>query len=111
MSIVKRLSVYTIIFAGQYVMQPKLVYGRYHGRQTEGVWKPFPEFKVPGSFLVKRPSDTYQSYRNHYFTMKYAKLLALHRPDLYCKLQGIDDVFIFRVSLIREKNGLGVDRS
>jgi len=50
---------------------------------------PYEEFVVKGSFLVRSPSRAYPySYYKHTLTLKYAKLLAKHRPDLYESITG-----------------------
>jgi hypothetical protein len=54
-------------------------------------WWPGDGYLVPGSFQVRAPSRDYPwSYLKHFYSLKYARLLAMYRPDLYCSLQGID---------------------
>ena len=56
-------------------------------RRSRGrrVWTPLDEYKVPGAFNVYP-----ESYFKHAQTLKYAKLLFEHRPDLYFELQHLD---------------------
>lgn len=53
-----------------------------------GRWYPKEDYVVPGSFLVRSPSmGCIFSYYKHFYSRKYARLLATHRPDLYCGLR------------------------
>lgn len=55
-------------------------------------WYPHPCLRVEGSFEVAPPSHRYpHSYLNHFYTIKYAKMLFEARPDLYAELHGVDD--------------------
>ena len=56
-----------------------------------GRWYPDDEFRVPGSFEVRTPSRAYPtSYFKHFLTLKYARMLARNKPDLYLEIQGIN---------------------
>lgn len=56
-------------------------------------WYPYDEyFDIPGAFLVRGPSRAYPyGFLKHFYTHKFARLLAATRPLLYCQLQGITD--------------------
>ena len=55
-----------------------------------GRWYPDEQFIIPGSFKVRSPSRAWpHSFIDHFKTVKYAKLLAKHKPELYMKLVGI----------------------
>jgi len=61
-------------------------------------WYPDEEYVVPGSFEVRSPSRRWPfSYLKHFYTLKYAQMLAYHRPDLYMYLQGIDNKSVDRM--------------
>lgn len=64
---------------------------RHAGRYDNAArWYPGEAYRVPGSFGVRGPSRRWPySYLKHYYSAKYARLLAESRPDLYCELQGI----------------------
>jgi len=50
---------------------------------------PYEDYVVEGSFLVRNPSRAHPySFYKHALTLKYAKLLANHRPDLWESLTG-----------------------
>jgi len=52
-------------------------------------WYPAADLVVPGSFQVKDPTDSCpKSYKNHYYTWKYAKLLFFWSLGLYLEIQG-----------------------
>jgi len=62
-------------------------YGSY---DTGRRWSPAPEIIVSGSFHVREPSRAYPfSYLKHFYSIKFAKLLAQENPKLYCKVAGI----------------------
>lgn len=43
-----------------------------------GQWAPKPEFVVSGTFL-----GSPKNFLKHFYTVKYARLLHKHKPDLY----------------------------
>lgn len=58
----------------------------------QGRWYPHDDlFQIPGAFAVRSPSRVWpHSYLKHYFSKKFAKLLAIHNPRRYFELSGID---------------------
>jgi hypothetical protein len=50
-------------------------------------WVPHPEWVVPGSFQVKKPSSNFPySYLRHFMSEKYFKLLKEHKPELLAQV-------------------------
>jgi hypothetical protein len=48
-------------------------------------------FDIPGAFAVRSPSRSWpDSYLKHFYSCKFAKLLAIHNPKLYLSISGID---------------------
>jgi len=67
---------------------------RKHGHfDKAGRWYPNKElYNIDGAFCVRSPSRSWPfSYLKHYYTVKFAKVLAISNPDLYCDIQGIED--------------------
>lgn len=64
----------------------------------ERLWYPNQEYMVGGAFRVavgkklasRMPSLRKNMFIRHWYTYKYAGLLARYRPDLYIALQGLD---------------------
>ena len=56
-----------------------------HGESDNAqCWYPDDEIRVDGSFGVRSPSRAWPySYINHYYTLRFARLLALKNPKLY----------------------------
>ena len=53
-------------------------------------WYPADELTEAVSFNVRSPSRAYPySYLKHFYSIKFAKLLASTHPALYCKVLGI----------------------
>ena len=58
-------------------------------------WYPSEEYMVPSSFNVRSPSRNWpSSYFKHFYSLKYARLLFEHRPDLYFELHGLNTSFL-----------------
>ena len=72
----------------------KIDYGtavQYGEWDKAGRWYPDNKFKIPGSFEVRTPSRRFPtSYFKHFLTLKYARMLARNKPDLYLEIQGIN---------------------
>jgi len=46
---------------------------------------------IPGAFCVRSPSRSWpNSYINHFYSKKFARILAVHSPRRYFDLSGID---------------------
>jgi hypothetical protein len=57
-----------------------------------GRWWPYAAYRVEGSFDVRQPSREWPyGYLKHFYTIKYAALLAAHNPRLYLELQNISE--------------------
>jgi len=70
---------------------------------------PYPFAVVPGSFEVRPPSFAYpHSYLHHVFTLKYAKLLVIHKPLLYAKAHGITPAMAARGRCERQYGWAGI---
>lgn len=62
-------------------------YGEYDNASR---WYPDDAIRVPGSFNVRPPSRAWPyNYLNHFYTLKFAKLLAAVDPKKYCEVMGI----------------------
>lgn len=57
----------------------------------QGRWYPHDDLlSIPGAFSVRSPSRAWpNSYLNHYFSKKFAKLLAINNPRRYFELSEI----------------------
>ena len=55
-------------------------------------WYPHDDlYEIPGAFNVRTPSRAWPgSYIKHFYSKKFARLLARHRPLDYIKAQGMD---------------------
>jgi len=66
---------------------------KHAGRFDNGSrWYPDTEYAdIPGAFCVRSPSRSWpNSYLNHYYSKKFAKLLATHNPRRYFELSEVD---------------------
>ena len=58
---------------------------------ANGAWWPNAEFMFPGAFHhIKSPRNRPIAYRDHFYSMKYAKGLSAHRPLIYMAVHQID---------------------
>jgi len=80
----------TKIPKGSAIFLLRPVYEHLPHRRVVVLHYPYPFAVVPGSFRVRPPSFAYpHSYLHHVLTLKYAKLLVIHKPLLYAKAHGI----------------------
>jgi hypothetical protein len=86
--------------------------GSYDNRKR---WYPNSEFRdIPGSFDVRPPSGSFPyAYLKHFYTTRYARMLAIHEPYMYMAIQGIDKnseigKMIIAISVMRQ---MGVEMS
>ena len=98
MELQKRFAVYGVKGMGEKLPENSHIwagsFNRLGTRLTNGQWStgwfPWVPFRVPGSFLVKRPSENFpHAYKDHFYSEKYFRLLRDARPDLMTVLLAV----------------------